>query len=225
MTLQTIRITARSGAVYGHRVSSRSGIVDTESPINLDLLASAVDLISSTPRNERVIVPVAPCTLDEHLDAYLSMLSTVTPAQASRLVVELYDPVGDADLTAAYRLAKFVQQRMHMCVAAWANPAHQNRLVTTLKHASPNLLFIHHSAAKADIANGTRAEVLDILEAAQESGCVAVVDGVETLEHRTWYHEIGVRLFACGLPPLPGLALDRNASPQPSVALPVLQTA
>lgn len=218
MTLQTIRITARSGAIYGHRLTS---IAPGESvaagdeephPANLSRLAAAVDLISSTPRSERVIVPVTPEGLDEHIDAYLTMLSTLTQGQASRLIVELYDPDATSDMTIAYRLAKYVQRRMHICVAAWANPAQPRRLVTMLKAANPNLLLIHQSAALSDIARGSRIDVLDILEAAHSSGCHAVVNGVHTLEHRSWYHEIGIRLSSTHAePPRDGVAAERGA--------------
>lgn len=218
MILQTIRITARSGATYGHRITSlapdqSTSAADAGNPANLARLAAAVDLISSTPRAERVIVPVTPEGLDEHIDAYLTMLATLTQSQASRLIVELYDPEATSDLTIAYRLAKYVQRRMHICVAAWANPAHPRRLVTTLKAANPNLLLIHQSAAEADLARGTRIDVLDILEAAHSTGCHAVVNGVHTLEHRSWYHEIGIRLFSTNVESPPagtGAAVERT---------------
>jgi hypothetical protein len=202
MTLQTIRITARSGAVFGHRIASLRSehvAVTGANETNLDYLAAAVEVISTTPRAERIIARVSPLGLDEHIDAYLTMLSTLTPSQAARLIVELYDPEASADLTVAYRLAKYVQRRMHICVAAWANPANPRQLVTTLKAASPNILLIHPNAAETDIAKGSRIEVLDILEAAQCSGCHPVVTGVHTLEQRSWYHEIGIRLFSTNI--------------------------
>lgn len=171
-------------------------VTDNAASYNMRTLATAIRLLSQTPKCKRLLVPVEMKTLDLFGAEYARMLLTIPDEYRSKMFLELSTedmPITDA--TAAFSM--HIQNEVGMSVAVWTKCCDVPYLNELMDNLQPAILGMDRRCVRQAVDTGDRSFMLDAVEIGIAGGARVLVEGVDSEADLRSMKEIQVDLV-CG---------------------------
>lgn len=172
------------------------GVTDCSASYNMRTLATAIRLLSQTPKCKRLLVPVEMQTLDLFGAEYARMLLTIPDEFRSKMFLELStDDMPVTDATAAFSL--HIQNEVGMSLAVWTKCCDVPYVNELMDNLQPALLGIDRRCVRQALDSGDRSFMLDAIEIGSAGGARVLVEGVDSEQDLRSMREIQIDLV-CG---------------------------